>query len=203
MLKTSDIKAEVGQVARILGGLPQPLMVLQDDGSLVYVNPRAEQVFDGRHAWQLNGRLMHLGQLDAQTLVCLLGRALCGPVDVALWFSPGLMTGWLHLAKLGSELAQAGEWGPDNLLLTLHIDQPQLSQSARLEALCHQYRISNTERYVLMLLADGQVVDSVARQLDIQVSTLRTHVRHLLEKTHATSLMQLLCWLGSAAAAPR
>jgi DNA-binding CsgD family transcriptional regulator len=184
MLKTSDTKAEVGQVVRILGGLPQPLMVLQDDGSLVYVNPRAEQVFDRRHAWQLNGRLMHLGQLDTQTLVCLLGRA-------------------LHLAKLGSELAQAGEWGPDHLLLTLHIDQPQVSQSARLEALCHQYRISNTERYVLMLLADGQVVDSVARQLDIQVSTLRTHVRHLLEKTHATSLMQLLCWLGSAAATPR
>ncbi|CAM3692161.1 hypothetical protein [Roseateles saccharophilus] len=43
-------------------------------------------------------------------------------------------------------------------------------------------------------------VEHAARHPCLQLSTLRSHVRHLLGKTQAPSLMQLLRWTGSAQA---
>ena len=51
---------------------------------------------------------------------------------------------------------------------------------------------------VLLLLADGEPVEAAARHLGLCVSTVRRHVRSLLGKTQAPSLMQLLRWTGSA-----
>ena len=99
---------------------------------------------------------------------------------------------------LAASIARGADWPEGCLLLMVHLDQPGLTQSARIEALCRQCRLTHTERYVLMLLADGQAVEAAARQLGLRISTLRTHVRHLLGKTEAPSLMQLLRWLGSA-----
>jgi len=88
------------------------------------------------------------------------------------------------------------------VLLALHLDQPALTQAARIDALTRQCRLSQAERQVLLLLADGDPVDAVARHLGLCVSTVRSHVRNLLGKTQAPSLMQLLRWTGSAQALP-
>lgn len=84
------------------------------------------------------------------------------------------------------------------MLLVLQIDQPALTQCARIDVLAQTCRLSPTERHVLMLLADGMTVELAARHLCLQLSTLRSHVRNLLGKTQAPSLMQLLRWTGSA-----
>jgi DNA-binding NarL/FixJ family response regulator len=57
--------------------------------------------------------------------------------------------------------------------------------------------LTRTERYVLLLLADGMAAQDVARQLALLVSTIRTHIRNLLGKTRSPSLMQLVRQLGS------
>jgi DNA-binding NarL/FixJ family response regulator len=45
-------------------------------------------------------------------------------------------------------------------------------------------------------------VEASAQQLGVCLSTLRSHVRNLLGKTQASSLMQLLRWVGSGQALP-
>jgi DNA-binding CsgD family transcriptional regulator len=189
--------ASKSRVEQVLAGLPHPLMVLRADRRLVFGNPGAERLFADGLASQSSQHLMSLGQLNASRLEGLL-RLAGGdtPARAGLWFSPGLRTGWMSVSSAG---ATQGEWPDGALLLMVHLDQPDLAQGARIDALCQQCRLTPTERYVLMLLADGLSVEAAAQQLGLKLSTLRTHVRNLLGKTQAPSLMQLLRWLGSAA----
>ena len=185
---------------QVLTGLPHPVIVLQADRRLIFANPDAERLFACAHAGRAAERLMSLGQLDAVKLEQLLRMTVSGnPALAGLWFAPGLQTGRLNLSVLSADIARVADWPAASLLLLVHLDEPGLAQTARIDAVCRQCKLTNTERYVLMLLADGLAVEAAARQLGLRISTLRTHVRHLLEKTQAASLMQLVRWLGSAA----
>ncbi|RZL37443.1 MAG: LuxR family transcriptional regulator [Rubrivivax sp.] len=183
----------------VLAALPQPLLVALPDRRLLFANASAERLLlDGKAAQQA-GHLMALGQLDALRLTQLLQQTGAGAsARLGLWFSPGLETAWLHLAPLAAGVLQACGWPNDSVLLTVHIDQPALTQAARIDALTRQCRLSQAERHVLLLLADGEPVDATSRHLGLCVSTVRSHVRNLLGKTQAPSLMQLLRWTGSS-----
>jgi DNA-binding CsgD family transcriptional regulator len=187
----------------VLGALPQPLLVLLPDRQLLFANANAEHLLSEGLGQARSGHLMSLGQLDATRLRELLALAAAGSSSrTALWFTPSLATGWLHAAPLAAAIAQASNWPSPSVLLSAHLDQPALTQAARIEALTRQCRLSQAERQVLLLLADGEAVEATSRHLGLCVSTVRSHVRNLLGKTQAPNLMQLLRWTGSAAALP-
>lgn len=187
----------------VLGALPQPLLVALPDRRLLFANASAEQMLaDGLCRAQAE-HLTHLGQLCATRLTEVLALAAGGgPSRTGLWFTPGLTTGWLHAMPLASAIARAAGWPEHSLLLSIHLDQPALTHAARIDAITRQCGLSPAERHVLLLLADGEPVDAASRHLGLCVSTVRSHVRNLLGKTQAPSLMQLLRWTGSAAALP-
>lgn len=188
---------------QVLGALPQPLLVLLPDRRLLFTNASAEHLFAEGLGQARSGHLMRLGQLDATRLAELLTQASAGTSSrTGLWFTPRLATGWLHAAPLAPTIAHASDWPLQSVLLALHQDQPALTQAARIDALTRQCRLSQAERHVLMLLADGEPVDATSRHLGLCISTVRSHVRNLLGKTQAPSLMQLLRWTGSAASLP-
>lgn len=185
---------------QILNDLPLSLMVLQSDRRIVFVNRCAERLFAQSNALCLANRLMSIGQVQAPQLEGLLRQASTGSsAQAGLWLSREPQIGWVSVSGVTASIAVNAEWPAHCLLLTVQVDQPSLSQDARIDALCRQCGLTRTERYVLLLLADGLAVDEAARQLGLRVSTLRTHVRNLLGKTHAPSLMRLTRWLGSAA----
>ncbi|KQY89286.1 MULTISPECIES: helix-turn-helix transcriptional regulator [Roseateles] len=195
--------AHTPQPHQVLGALPQPLLVLLPDRRLLFMNTSAEHLLADGLGQARAGQLMGLGQLDAPHLDELLKQAsACTSSRTGLWFTPGLTTGWLHAAPLAPAIAQASGWPPQSVLLSLHLDEPALTQAARIDALTRQCRLSKAERHVLMLLADGEPVDATSRHLGLCVSTVRSHVRNLLGKTQAPTLMQLLRWTGSAASLP-
>lgn len=198
--RPSDREAQPRQV---LAALPQPLLVLLPDRRLLFANASAEHLLDEGLGQSRSGHLMSMGQLDASRLAELLALAAAGSSSrTGLWFTPGLATGWLHAAALAQAITWAAGWPRESVLLTVHLDQPALTQAARIDALTRRCRLSQAERHVLMLLADGEPVDATSRHLGLCVSTVRSHVRNLLGKTQAPSLMQLLRWTGSAAALP-
>ncbi|MCY4755552.1 helix-turn-helix transcriptional regulator [Pelomonas aquatica] len=177
--------------------LPLPIWVLRPTRELVFANAAAEAL--RTEVGQAAGRLMQLGSLPALTLEALLRLS---PPQMALWLPASRRTGWLQAMPLPELVARMTAWPADTRLLSLHLDRPELTQRARIDALSEQFRLSPAERCVLLLLADGQMPEAVARQLDITLSTARGHVRRLLLKSHAPSLAQLLRWLGSAEALP-
>ena len=183
----------------LLLALPQAMFVLQADRSLAFVNHQAQHLFDDGRAQRIAGRLMRVGQLDAAKLEELLKLARDGhPARAGLWFAPSVKTGWLHACPLSPIISRSANWPADSLLLTVNLDAPELTQCARIEALCRQCAITRTERQVLMLLADGISAQDAAHQLGLKLSTIRTHIRNLLGKTQASSLMALSRTLGSA-----
>lgn len=191
------------QPRQVLGALPQPLLVLLPDRRLLFANASAEHLLAEGLGEARSGHLMSIGQLDAPRLSDLLALAAAGSSSrTGLWFTPSLATGWLHAAPLAPAIALASDWPSPSVLLAVHQDQPALTQAARIDALTRQCRLSQAERHVLLLLADGEPVDATSRHLGLCVSTVRSHVRNLLGKTQAPNLMQLLRWTGSAAALP-
>jgi len=185
--------------APLWAALPLPVWVLRPARELVYANAAARELESEGALTMAAGRLMHLGSLSA---VALEGLLRLGSTRSPLWLAPSGRTGWLQVTPLPRAAALAAGWPEEARLLCLHLDQPELTHRARVEALCQRVRLSPAERSVLMLLADGLVPQAVARQLGIQLSTARTHVRRLLAKSRAPSLVQLLRWLGSAEPLP-
>lgn len=187
----------------VLAALPQPLLVLLPDRRLLFANASAEHLLADNLGQERAGHLMRLGQLDAPHLAEVLALAAAGSSSrTGLWFTPSLTTGWLHAAPLPPAIALASDWPLPCVLVAVHLDQPGLTQAARIDALTRQCRLSQAERHVLMLLADGEPVDATSRHLGLRISTVRSHVRNLLGKTQAPTLMQLLRWVGSGQALP-
>lgn len=191
------------QPMEVLDALPQPLLVALPDRRVLFANPSAERLL-AEGLWQARAdHLMAIGQLDAQRLAETLTMAAAGSSSrTGLWFTPHLSTGWLQVSPLAGSIARASGWPTHALLLVIHLDQPALTQAARIEAITRQCRLSPAERHVLLLLADGEPVEAASRHLGLCVSTVRSHVRSLLGKTQAPSLMQLLRWAGSARTLP-
>lgn len=182
---------------QILRELPQALLVVLPDRRLLFANASAETLLANRQARQVEGRLMDLGQLSAPMIEDVLRQARDRHgVRTGLWFK-GLQTGWVSASRVPFSIASGADWPLDSVLLLVHLDEPQLTQSARIEALCQHCGLTPAERYVLLLLADGMVAQDVARHLAVRVCTVRTHIRNLLGKTSSPSLMQLVRQVGS------
>jgi len=191
------------QPMEVLDALPQSLLVVLPDRRVLFANPSAERLLS-EGIWQIcSDHLTGIGQLDAQRLAEPLALAAAGSsLRTGLWFKPHMSTGWLQTSPLAASIARASGWPPNALLLVIHLDQPALTQAARIDAITRQCRLSPAERHVLLLLADGEPVEAASRHLGLCVSTVRSHVRSLLGKTQAPSLMQLLRCVGSGRALP-
>ncbi|MDY0747991.1 helix-turn-helix transcriptional regulator [Paucibacter sp. R3-3] len=199
MLSFNEAAGGHSRSDHLLSTLPQPLLAALPDRRIVFANSSAERMFYEGHASCTASRLMSFGQLKAGQLEGLLNQASCGhSTHTGLWFAPGQRTGWLDISIASPSLSHGAAWPTGCLLLLVHMDEPALSQRARIDALCQQCRLTTTERYVLLLLADGLAVEQAAEHLGLKISTLRSHVRNLLGKTRAPSLMQLVRWIGSA-----
>jgi DNA-binding CsgD family transcriptional regulator len=192
-----------GTTHQVLAALPQPMLVVRPDRRLLFRNRSADGLLRDRRVDVSAEHLMQVGQLDAARLESPLRLAQAGSTSyVGLWFTPQISTGWLHCMPLPEDLAASTGWATDAVLLVIHVDQPALTQAARIDALARHSRLSATERHVLMLLGDGMTVEVTAAHLGLCLSTLRSHVRNLLGKTQASTLMQLLRWVGSGQALP-
>lgn len=192
-----------GTTCQVLAALPQPMLVVRPDRRVLFRNRSADGLLRDRRADVSADHLMQIGQLDAIRLESPLRLAQAGSAShIGLWFSPQISTGWLHCMPLPEDLAASAGWPEDAVLLVIHLDQPALTQAARIDALARHSRLSATERHVLMLLGDGMTVEIAATHLGLCLSTLRSHVRNLLGKTQASTLMQLLRWVGSGQALP-
>lgn len=199
----AGMSTAAAHTSQVLAALPQPMLVTLPDRRLLFRNRSADGLLRDRRVEVKADHLMQIGQLDAARLEPPLRLAQGGSSSyVGLWFTPQISTGWLNAMPLPADLAVSAGWPDDAVLLVIHLDQPALTQAARIDALARHSRLSASERHVLMLLGDGMTVESAAQHLGLQLSTLRSHVRALLGKTQATSLMQLLRWTGSAQTLP-
>jgi DNA-binding CsgD family transcriptional regulator len=71
----------------------------------------------------------------------------------------------------------------DSLHTVFFIINPDQKIQIDVQALCRLFRLTASEAKVAALIANGTHLDDVAVELDISLNTVRTHLRHIFEKT--------------------
>ncbi len=73
--------------------------------------------------------------------------------------------------------------GQSSLHTVFFILNPDQKIHIDTQALCRLFRLTVSEAKVASLIANGMHLDGVAEELDISLNTVRTHLRHIFEKT--------------------
>ncbi|TXH36440.1 MAG: LuxR family transcriptional regulator [Rhodospirillaceae bacterium] len=73
--------------------------------------------------------------------------------------------------------------GQDRVHTVFFILNPDQKVQIDDQALCRLFRLTAAEARVAGLIANGTHLDDIAEQLDVSLNTVRTHLRHIFEKT--------------------
>ena len=189
------------QTAQLAGvdALPQPLWVLSAGMHVQHANPAAHGMLErGEVCCGPWSRLSRLASLDAAALQMLLSRAEgIGGGSLGFWLKrrDKLCFGHAQAFRIPAELQKL--WPQGKALLVADMPDAELLQRTRLQEMAQRCHFTHQETQVLHLLTEGIRSVEVAGRLGIKMSTLRTHIRHLVEKSGERRLMDLMRMLGT------
>lgn len=202
---------EHAQLYRLLDGLTAGVLLLDVRGRIRYANPNAERLLQ-RHDGLCVG-LMHdlkapalAQQTELQTLINgAIGtsrrdrRATTAGGVMACPDTNGRGLLMLTVAPL-SELAGYAELGSDEIAAAIFLTDPQAQHTLSTDILRHNYGLTARECEVCTAFLNSATVQGTAELCGISVSTVRTYLKDIYEKTGQRSqaaLMQLLMGLRS------
>jgi DNA-binding CsgD family transcriptional regulator len=74
----------------------------------------------------------------------------------------------------------------------LELDDREVSRRSRTRGIVARYALTAAEEKVLNGLVRGRTPEEAAAELGITMNTIRTHVRHILQKTGSRRIADLL-----------
>ena len=179
--------AALGQC--LMQRLETPLIVADADGAVLEANPAATRRIErreglwldlgGRLALRQAGRWVPLSRWHAQ--VCAAGEMVL-PLET----DSGVPTQVTLRAMPGADGSAGG-----GLLMAI-IERVQL---ARTDAMRRRFRFTNTQARLAEMLCAGMRPTHAAEKLGVKISTVRTHVGQMYEKTGTNSQAQLVVLL--------
>lgn len=185
-----------------LDAVDKPIFVLNRDGRVRYANVAAV-VGQARDRWLTirGGRLVGLTSAAVDALPMLLREATSGCVRIARLWRPtpagGVRCAVVRFVPLAEDNACRSAWSDGAVLLL--IDEPAPGVDAhRASALALHHRLTTAESLVLSQLAEGLGVADIALANGVTVHTVRTHLKHLFEKTGTGRQSDLIRLLSGA-----
>ena len=179
--------AALGQC--LMQRLETPLIVADADGAVLEANPAATRRIErreglwldlgGRLALRQAGRWVPLSRWHAQ--VCAAGEMVL-PLET----DSGVPTQVTLRAMPGADGSVSGG------LLMATIERVQLT---RTDAMRRRFRFTNTQVRLAEMLCAGMRPTHAAEKLGVKISTVRTHVGQMYEKTGTNSQAQLVALL--------
>jgi DNA-binding CsgD family transcriptional regulator len=176
------------------------IFVLRHDGVLEYANKAGEHFHRQGMVQIQGGEVRSIAQLCHANLRDMMRAAgASGTQECLLWAvqEHQVRTGRMSLAPVSDQAALLNHWPRARFLLTIEIDNAARAQCARLDAIRLHYALTPTETKVLALLAQGQTAEAVALAHGVRISTVRSQIRSLLEKTYSRRMVDLLRLVGS------
>lgn len=179
------------------GGTPTSLELVLDElaygvavttgaGELVHANHAARHEFGRQQAlWLHNGRLRVRSPQDQQTLQQALAKAATGRRSL---ITLGAADVRLSLAVVPMRRLQEGEPAHAALMFS----RPSVCGSLMLFFFARSHSLTTAEENVLAILCQGHSAPEIARQLEVAVSTVRSHVRSLCAKTRSSGVRELV-----------
>lgn len=178
-----------------LDALPSAVFVLTASGRVLFCNDRARELPPGMVRLRL-GELRGVGPVDTGELHAALRMTSAGmPQALPFWVAEGdgVRTGTLHLSRLQAGSFTGGEaWPGAEILAVIRLDNRDAIRRARTRAVVQCYRLTGAEEKVLNALARGLTPQEAAAELAVSMNTMRTHVRHLLQKVRGRRIGDVL-----------
>ncbi len=187
--------------------LPYGVVVLDREGGVTHATATARAMLRANNALILTARGLRAQQPEvnaalAAMVLRALGRSrpaalpMAQAVRVPRWglASPLL----LHAIPLGVPGASAS-WEEDRAVLVLIVD-PAWKRPPSQDLLKIAFDLTRTEAAVAILVADGHGLGSVADELGIRLSTVRTHLQRVFQKTGTSRQAELGRMIATVAA---
>jgi DNA-binding CsgD family transcriptional regulator len=166
--------------------LPQPVLVLRGDAGIEYANAAADALLvRGNLLAAAGGHLVRAGSYSSAKLGLFLSAASRGIAQqVAIFASAPIASAGavLHLTRLPPETAFEARWPRASVLATVQL-QPAIDTAAKLPALARRFGFTSAESDILKELSSGATPSDIAERRQVRVSTVRTQIRGLLEKS--------------------
>lgn len=172
----------------LLDAVGQPLVVLAADRALVALSRCAPAAL---HTCVIvrEGRVGGFAGPASDRFDAVFARALIGcGCDVAVVPSGADLPWRLHFAPLADAAWLSSDLTRAAVLLT--IDAPRSRRD--LTALARLYRLTSAEVRVLVLLLDGRDTAAIAAEMRIAMTTLRSHLKALYQKTQTRRQAELV-----------
>lgn len=176
------------ELALVMDELAHPVLVASARGQLLHANQVARHELARR-----NGLAVHEGQLhtadarDASFLVQALDKAEAGRRSLIALRSAA-SRGRLSVAVVPLR----AEAAPASPCVALVFSRASVCESLMLCFFARSHGLTPTEEQVLTILCQGYSAPQVALQLNIAVSTVRSHVRSMCTKTHSNGVRALV-----------
>jgi DNA-binding CsgD family transcriptional regulator len=184
----ADSDAGLGAgLALVLDELAHGVLVTTVEGRLLHANHAARHELARHRAVFARDDVLHpCDPASARTLSDALARAGEGKRSLVELVAPE--GGGLTLAVLPLK-AEAPGSAPRVALL---FARASICESLMLCFFARSHGLTATEEHVLGILCHGFSAPEVARQLDVAVSTVRSHVRSLCAKTRSSGVRELV-----------
>jgi DNA-binding CsgD family transcriptional regulator len=185
----------VARLTAAVDGLATGVIFLTSDLKVLDINLAAERMVRERQILAIeNDRLLlpnsEIGRkLRTAVAVCAHGRLDQLKTPTVAFEGPGGATGLVaHILPLGkNDSSDSGD-----AVVVVFLADPEMPLRLPIEALVEQFGLSPSELRVLMGLMQGQTPREIADLHGIAMPTIRTHLRHLFQKTRTTRQMELV-----------
>lgn len=173
-------------LARALDELDYGIALLDADCNVLHINHRARRTIEGPHALQLCG--MQLRARDPRDLI---------PLQDAL--VAAALRGLRTLLKIGEgELRQVAALVPvDHGVAALLLGKDRVCEDLSIQCFARAHALTSAETRVLAALGMGVRPSDIAREQGVKLSTVRTQIGAIREKTGAESITALVRLVAS------
>ncbi|HTT13695.1 MAG TPA: helix-turn-helix transcriptional regulator [Burkholderiaceae bacterium] len=185
-----------GNAQRLLDGVPVPAILLAADRRILARNVAGEIVPDLLACVSLSyGRVIRFAGATTEPFDFVFARALNGIAASAVVTLPSRDRRALWRIHLG-KLAQGDDDGAAAVLMLI---DPPAASGGTLTAVQRLFGLTAAEARVLALLLDDCRPREIAEELEISVTTVRSHLQALFAKTGTRRQSELVALAWSAA----
>jgi DNA-binding CsgD family transcriptional regulator len=180
----------IGNLRSLLDDLAYALVLVDLDGKVTYANQAAIAELDGASCLRIKaGRLSCVDSQWQAKLERDIGAAVCGRRAYSAYGSAESCThvAFIPLAGPGEPAVSGG---------AVIFERRQVCDALALYFYARTHSLTGREERLLEHLATGQCVSRIADTVGVKVNTVRTHVRHILQKTGHSTLRELIAKLA-------
>ena len=185
-----DVSSASAALLRLFNELAYGLIVLDTDRQVVHINRAARGALAREQCVRVRGRALQAWrECDAKVFTHGLNAAFDGRRAA---MRMGELQSTIMLVPLPSTVATRAASATQLGHIALVFERAACAESLSIAFYAQNHGLTSGEERVLRALNEDQSVGEVAGSLGTAISTIRTHVNHIREKTGARSLRALV-----------